>query len=1468
MKYLKHTLMTLLALLLFISTMPAYMFAEDAEGQIAEESAEAVTAEAAEEAENGGTDPAGETGSRDAQATEEPVQNAQDEDALPAAEGQEVQQPEGSGIQETEDVKFTPARSDYLSYDPLYIAKYVNPDYVNMNSVSMDRYVNVVSAAKGVATYNVVKQKKFEADGDNYIAAVNYEMPVYDLDDESLYYIAIPNVNKFNSNFKAYGLTVAYNNDNGEVISGWKYEKGILYIPKTAIEDPKNKKSIPEAAEIAVQLNYAIGDDMDFSKTIPVQILSGEKPENMTVHADNIFDVDGLAVRTGEKGRKKDDISVFLNGHMIPVNPDAWEYDSGSGMLSLKAMPGIVSNINVVFENRTFVDKVGDVCTGFINLLTGEAYAASATTASMTPLRNSAGQEVKLKFDTASMFVGWRGHYSTKVMHKAARSAFADCNEWENSVLYMYGGYTTMSGADMSSSSNKEKDAGLAPLWAIMSYAYGGDTGLATNTNNIQHDTQVTHYITPTSTETHTMYEWLLIYRNSLEKSKEVWADRQGNGLAGANNFAAHWPVNITVQGSSTGLVTDINGGAKNNPDFVFATNELSNSDWYAASCSELDDAASSDADGDVYVTCLDMTNDYIVLAFARASSGNSQTMTAIYKFGINAGYVRIRKQPAESDTDYLSECPNNYGLSGAVYELYTDPSCTEASRARDLGGRLISLTTGNNGLTEIAVVEPGRYYAKEVTASRGYELERPEENAGYPAADVTILNTADNPAVIVSNEKPSYGIPGLNIYKIDPTGRYSWKKLMNAEYTISYYDVLVKGDINSREPNRSWTFKTRKMSRSSAKGSVYAGIDFAADEPLEGSGEFYTENGRRVIPCGWITIKEKAAPSGLALNEEVHYGRIFQPVNGAAAVIEVEGADKNGDLTVEPVVEDEPQAVTIIIDKKNAYTGKNAAQESESGHSSTRLSRFSSLAGAEYEVYYDDDDLGSPELVGVIKTDENGRGELSVRELGDERMLGDKLALGSYIIKETKAPQGFVRDKYILSGNEQKLRSAGSINIACSYKAGEKNISKITAGNFSGEAHRFRTRAESTDTNVFCYTVSSYDEPIRTYISKSDVTTGKELPGARLQIISMNKEDRGTVVEEWISGEKEHLVWELPSGRYILREITAPYGYDTAEDVEFEIKEDVIINRVHMENKPVQIATNAESVPGGSHHGTASENEIVIDNVRISGLYKGRTYKVTGKLVDKATGETLTGPDGKETYAEKEFTADSENEEVDLEFILDSSAFTGENYAVAFEKFYRVSKTGEESPDAGQDTQVTEIAKHEDINDASQTVCYGGIIGTRALDSKEKSKNIISKKTAVIKDLVDYRGLSVKEIYTLDAELYDKTDGKMTGIKASASFTPGSSDGTAEVVFRFDSRGLEGHSLVVFETLRLNGRFISEHRNPEDAAQTVHIKARTTPDTGNRNILLAWITLTTAAGMFLMIMILRAYSERRRTDI
>ena len=307
------------------------------------------------------------------------------------------------------------------------------------------------------------------------------------------------------------------------------------------------------------------------------------------------------------------------------------------------------------------------------------------------------------------------------------------------------------------------------------------------------------------------------------------------------------------------------------------------------------------------------------------------------------------------------------------------------------------------------------------------------------------------------------------------------------------------------------------------------------------------------------------------------------------------------------------------------------------------------------------------------------------------------------------------------------------------------------------------------------------------------------------------------------------------------------------------------------MENKPVRIETNALSIASGTHHGDASHEEVITDTVKISGLYAGRTYKVEGSLVDRSTGNILKSPEGNECIAEKEFTAEGDFAEIGIDFALDSSDFTAGSYAVGFEKLYRLNSSGGAGSADGEPSQAvseTELAKHEDINNPDQTTCYGGIIGTRAADSKGKTKNIISKRTAVIKDYVDYKGLSTREEYTLEAVLFDKTTGKLTGIKAGLSFTPETTDGTAVVTFRFDSRGLEGHTMVVFETLRLKGRFINEHKNPDDDAQTVYIKSRNAPQTGDRGILLAWITFTTLSGLLLLVLILKRHLSRGDIDL
>ena len=89
-------------------------------------------------------------------------------------------------------------------------------------------------------------------------------------------------------------------------------------------------------------------------------------------------------------------------------------------------------------------------------------------------------------------------------------------------------------------------------------------------------------------------------------------------------------------------------------------------------------------------------------------------------------------------------------------------------------------------------------------------------------------------------------------------------------------------------------------------------------------------------------------------------------------------------------------------------------------------------------------------------------------------------------------------------------------------------------------------------------------DDYSKVEISKTDLTTGEELEGAKLQIL--NKE--GEILEEWVTDGKPHLAEKLPVGEELtLREITAPEGYEIAEDVKFTLEDTMEIQKVEMKD-------------------------------------------------------------------------------------------------------------------------------------------------------------------------------------------------------------------------------------------------------------------------------------------------------------
>ena len=219
------------------------------------------------------------------------------------------------------------------------------------------------------------------------------------------------------------------------------------------------------------------------------------------------------------------------------------------------------------------------------------------------------------------------------------------------------------------------------------------------------------------------------------------------------------------------------------------------------------------------------------------------------------------------------------------------------------------------------------------------------------------------------------------------------------------------------------------------------------------------------------------------------------------------------------------------------------------------------------------------------------------------------------------------------------------------------------------------------------------------------------------------------------------------------------------------------------------KIGTTATDEKTGTHLALAEKKMSIKDTVSYSGLLPGKKYKMTGTLMDKETGKTLT-EGKKEVTAETEFTPEKADGTVELTFNFDGSLLAGKT-VVAFET---VSYEGKN------------VAVHADINDEEQSV-HIPKIGTQAKDAADNDQVIKPDKKVTVTDTVSYQNLIKGQKYTVTGTLMDQKTGKAVEndgktVTAEVEFEAAEADGTVEVSFTFDASDLGGHSLVVFEKL------------------------------------------------------------------
>ena len=242
-----------------------------------------------------------------------------------------------------------------------------------------------------------------------------------------------------------------------------------------------------------------------------------------------------------------------------------------------------------------------------------------------------------------------------------------------------------------------------------------------------------------------------------------------------------------------------------------------------------------------------------------------------------------------------------------------------------------------------------------------------------------------------------------------------------------------------------------------------------------------------------------------------------------------------------------------------------------------------------------------------LVITDKDGK-EIDRWVSTDKPHCIEKLPAGDYTLTEVKAPDGYafaesvpftvlptgevqqfeMRDDVIKVEISKKdlttMEELPGAELTLTDKDGKKidrwvstdkphYIEKLPAGDYT------LTEVKAPDGYAFAESVpftvlptgevqrfEMRDDVIKVEISKVDITTNKELPGAEL--IITNKD--GKEIERWTSTDKPHYIEKLPAGEYTLTEITAPNGYEIAEDISFTVLPNGDVQRVVMKDAPI----------------------------------------------------------------------------------------------------------------------------------------------------------------------------------------------------------------------------------------------------------------------------------------------------------
>ena len=178
--------------------------------------------------------------------------------------------------------------------------------------------------------------------------------------------------------------------------------------------------------------------------------------------------------------------------------------------------------------------------------------------------------------------------------------------------------------------------------------------------------------------------------------------------------------------------------------------------------------------------------------------------------------------------------------------------------------------------------------------------------------------------------------------------------------------------------------------------------------------------------------------------------------------------------------------------------------------------------------------------------------------------------ANGDVILKADTVIEEQATDK------EGKLTFTADLPIGYTYYV--KETSPAPGFATTDQVQEFTFEYDGADKETLSYEFTFEDEPTVVEITKTSLTDGKELEGAKLEVT----DEDGKVVDSWTSGKEAHIIKELVAGKkYTLTETKPADGYVTAESITFTVEDSSKAQKIEMKDDVTKVQISKTDISG-----------------------------------------------------------------------------------------------------------------------------------------------------------------------------------------------------------------------------------------------------------------------------------------------